>query len=315
VEEQLEQVFKADLHVHSRYSGPVKHLKFLRARDCYSQPLDVYRTAKRRGMSLVTITDHDSIDGCLELLNQLGGAPDFVMGEEVSAFLPRFRHTIHIGVYGHTEAQHCDIQKLRSNGEELVEYLRQNNLLFVLNHFFHDFSVATRLREFIERMAELFQVFEVRNGSLQREHNTFIAALLEHLRSRARPLGFAAGSDSHTLRRIGRVYTASPARNREEFLQDIRQGRTQVFGPHSNHLSLAADIYGVVLRYYPTVLSLRNGEFHPWIRLRSFCLSIAAAPFLFTPYVAALSHMHTERERIKLFSRLFFGSQPTSVPS
>ncbi len=311
----MPKLYKADLHCHSRYSGPVKHLRFLQARDCYSQPIDVYRTAKQRGMDLVTITDHDSIDGCLELLNRLGDLTDFIMGEEVSAFLPKFQHTVHIGVYGHTEAQHRDIQKLRPNGEELVAYLRQNNILFVLNHFFHDFSNPVLLHEFIERMAELFQVFEVRNGTLQREHSTLIVNVLERYHGGARPFGFVGGSDAHTLRRLGRTYTVSSAHNREEFLQDIRAGRTRVFGPHSNHLSLAADIYGVVLRYYPAVLSVRNGEFHPLIRLRSFFLSIAATPFLFTPYVAAVRHMRIERERIKLFSRLLLGEGATSIPS
>ena len=230
-EEGLDQLYQADLHVHTRYSGPVKHLRFFRARDCYSQPLDVYRRAKRRGMDLVTITDHDSIDGCLELLNKLGDLPDFVMGEEVSAYLPRFRHTVHIGVYGHNEAQHRDIQRLRSNGEELVDYLRRNDLLFVLNHFLHDFSNAARFHEFIERMAQLFDVFEVRNGTLQREHNTFIVALLERYRDRARPLGFVAGSDSHTMRtRSGRFSgvagTVRPSRRsqpRTELMSSVRE--------------------------------------------------------------------------------------------
>ncbi|MGH9353085.1 MAG: hypothetical protein ACRD2G_13160, partial [Terriglobia bacterium] len=90
-------------------------------------------------------------------------------------------------------------------------------------------------------------------------------------------------------------------------LEDIRAGRTQVFGPHSNHLSLAADIYGVVLRYYPTVLSVRNGEFSPLSRLQRFFLSIAAAPFLVAPYIAAVRHMRTERGRIKEFSQLLLG--------
>jgi predicted metal-dependent phosphoesterase TrpH len=309
--EMAGKFFKADLHCHSRYSGQVKHLRFLRARDCYSKPIDVYRRAKARGMDLVTITDHDSIDGCLELLNQFGDMPDFMMGEEVTARLPNFHHEIHIGVYGHNETQHREIQKLRGNTEDLVAYLRQNNLLYVLNHFFHDFWNAARVREFIERMSELFNIFEVRNGTLQREHNAFIVALIERFRSIGRQVGMVAGSDSHTLRRIGRSYTASPARNREEFIADIRAGRSQAFGPHSNHLSLAADIYGVVLRYYPTVLSVRNGEFSPFSRVQKFFLSIAAAPFLFAPYVAAVRHMRTERERIKEFSSLIFGQQPT----
>lgn len=298
------KLYKADLHCHSRYSGRAKHLRFLRCRDCYSQPLEIYRTAKRRGMDLVTITDHDCIDGCLEILNKLGDLPDFLMGEEVSAHFPAFHHTTHIGVYGLTEAHHRDLQKLRSNAEELVAYLRKANLLFVLNHLFHDFADCTRVLEFIERMVELFDVFEVRNGSQQREHNTLIAKLLERSRRSGRSLGMIAGSDSHTLRRLGRTYTASPAHNREEFLRDIRAGRTEIFGAHSNHLSLMADIYGVVLRYYPTVLSIRNGEFSPPLRVKNIALSVLAAPFLFVPYVAAVRHSHIERSRVNAYSRV-----------
>jgi predicted metal-dependent phosphoesterase TrpH len=296
--------YKADLHCHSRYSGPVKHLRFLCARDCYSQPVDVYRRAKQKGMDLVTITDHDSIDGCLEVLDRLGDLPDFIIGEEVSAQLPEFGHAIHVGVYGHNEAQHREIQKLRENAGDLIGYLRGHKLLYVLNHFFHDFWNADRVHDYIERMAEWFDVFEARNGTLQRQHSALIAALLNRFRSLGRPVSVVAGSDAHTLRRIGRSYTASNAKNRAEFLEDIRAGRTEVFGPDPNHLTLAADIYGVVLRYYPTVISIHNGEFSPIGRVSKFFLSVAAAPFLVTPYLAALRHMRTERNRVRQFSQM-----------
>ncbi len=307
------KLYKADLHCHTRYSGHAKHLRFLHCRDCYSRPLDVYRTAKRRGMDLVTLTDHDSIDGCLVLLDRLGELPDFIIGEEVTASFREFQHDVHVAVYNHTEAQHREIQRLRRNGEELVAYLRTNRLLFVLNHFFHGFSNGARVGKFIERMAGLFDIFEVRNGSQQREHNTFIVELLERLRSipcHPRPFGRVAGSDAHTLRRVGRSYTASPARNRQEFLEDIRAGRTEVFGAHSNHLSLAADIYGVVLRHYLAVLSIGNGELPPFLRLKTACLTLLAAPFLFTPYVMAVRHSRIERARIGHFSRLLPENQP-----
>jgi predicted metal-dependent phosphoesterase TrpH len=311
---QLSRLYKADLHCHSRYSGRAKHLRFLRCRDCYSRPLEVYRMAKRRGMDLVTITDHDSMDGCLEILNKLGDVPDFLTGEEVSAHFPAFHHTAHIAVYGLTEAHHRDIQKLRSNGVELVAYLRQAKLLFALNHLFHDFAAPARVLEFVERMAELFDVFEVRNGSQQREHNALIAKLVERFRRGGRPLSMIAGSDAHTLRRLGRTYTASPARNREEFLQDIRAGRTEIFGAHSNHLSLMADIYGVVLRYYPTVLSIQNKEFSPPLRVKNFALSVLAAPFLFVPYVAAVRHSHIERTRVNAYARLIESQHELRLP-
>ena len=292
------------MHCHSLHSGRVKHLRFLRARDCYSRPLDVYRTAKRRGMDFVTITDHDSIDGCLELLDRLGELKDFITGEEVSATFPEFSHTVHIGVYGLNEAQHREIQRLRSNAEELVLYLRRQNLLFDLNHFFHDFGDFARVERFTERMSEVFDVFEVRNGTQERDHNNLIASLVEALRGDGRAVGIIGGSDSHTLRRLGRTYTVCPAANREEFIEAIRTGRSQVCGAHSNHLSLAADIYGVVLRYYPAVFGIGNGELPAAIRVRNIFLSILAAPFLFIPYVSAARHSTIEHARVNRYARV-----------
>jgi predicted metal-dependent phosphoesterase TrpH len=264
-------------------------------------------------MDLVTITDHDSIDGCLELLDRLGDLPDFITGEEVSATVPEFKHVVHVGVYGLNEAQHREIQRLRSNAEELVPYLRQQNLLFVLNHFFHNFAEAGRVLEFTYRMAELFDVFEVRNGTQERGHNTLIANLVEAFRRRGRPAGIIGGSDSHTLRRLGRSYTVCPAAHREEFLEAIRTGRSQVYGAHSNHLSLAADIYGVVLRYYPAVFSVGNGELPAGLRVRNIFLSILAAPFLFMPYVSAARHSSIEHRRVNRFARILTSRKPSPL--
>jgi predicted metal-dependent phosphoesterase TrpH len=299
---QANKLLKADMHCHSLHSGQAKHLRFLRCRDCYSRPLDLYSTAKRRGMDLVTITDHDSLDGCRELLERRGDLQDFITGEEVSATFPEFNHTVHLGVYGLNEAQHREIQRLRSNVLELVPYLRQQNLLFVLNHFFHDFGEEERVLDFTHRMAQLFDVFEVRNGSQERDHNTLIAHLVEAFRQRGHPIGMIGGSDAHTLRRLGRTYTVCPAAHREEFLEAIRAGRSQVCGAHSNHLSLAADIYGVVLRYYPAVFSVGNEELPATLRVRNIFLSILAAPFLFVPYVSALRHSFIEHSRIDRFA-------------
>lgn len=299
------------MHCHSLHSGRAKHLRFLRCRDCYSRPLDVYATAKRRGMDLVTITDHDSLEGCLELLDRLGAPPDFITGEEVSATFPEFNHTVHLGVYGLNEAQHREIQRLRSNARELVPYLRQQNLLFALNHFFHDFGDAARVHEFTDCMAELFEVFEVRNGTQERDHNTLIANLVEAFRQHGRSVGVIGGSDSHTLRRLGRTYTACPAANRAEFLEAIRTGRSRVFGAHSDHLSLAADIYGVVLRYYPAVFSVGNGELPGAVRARNILFSLLAVPFLFVPYVTAARHSSIEHARVNQFARIL-SSQKSS---
>lgn len=58
-----------DLHVHSRYSGMADDwlLGQLGVQECYTKPSEVYEIAKRKGMDFVTLTDHDTIDGALEL--------------------------------------------------------------------------------------------------------------------------------------------------------------------------------------------------------------------------------------------------------
>jgi len=71
---KMTQTLRADLHVHSRASKVNGNVPFLKSRDCYSAPQDVYRVAKARGMDLVAMTDHDSIDGALELLDRGPGA-------------------------------------------------------------------------------------------------------------------------------------------------------------------------------------------------------------------------------------------------
>src|SRR3712207_9376709 len=106
---------RADLHVHSWHSKQSGSLRLLRSRDSYSSPERVYRTARARGMDLVTITDHDTIDGCLELLNRHPDAGDFIVGEEVSCRLPEGDIEVHLGVYGLDEALHRELQPLRGN--------------------------------------------------------------------------------------------------------------------------------------------------------------------------------------------------------
>jgi predicted metal-dependent phosphoesterase TrpH len=303
-------VFKADLHCHSYFSGRAKHMRLIGARDCYSRPRDVYLTAKRRGMDLVTITDHDSIDGCKQLLDEMGDLPDFIIGEEVTTYVPSFGECIHIGVYGITEAQHADLQHVSGNAFALVAYLRQHRILFALNHFFHDFRHHRRLGEYLHTMAHLFGVVELQNGAMQAEHNEMVSEVLEFLAEQGKRFSCIGGSDAHTLRRIGTTYTASRARNKDEFLDDIRNARTFVAGRHATHLAIALDIYGVVLRYYPNVLTNGN-EFGFRERLKNIAISLACSPFLFIPYVIAVKHTRRERQRLAHIRQLLSSLYPS----
>src|SRR5437016_4748958 len=113
---------RADLHLHSCHSGLAGHLRFLRALDCYSRPDAVYAAAKTRGMDVVTITDHDSIDGCLDFLARHPAADDFFISEEIECRFPDADLKVHIGAYDIDERVHREIQPLRRNVFEAAAY-------------------------------------------------------------------------------------------------------------------------------------------------------------------------------------------------
>ena len=72
---------KCDLHIHSRFSARSEEWLFRRFDfpDSYSDPRELYRLARGAGMDFVTITDHDTIAGNLEIAD--------LAGTFISAFL------------------------------------------------------------------------------------------------------------------------------------------------------------------------------------------------------------------------------------
>src|ERR1700746_1275175 len=74
---------RADMHCHSTASQ-VSRLGVQRAAglpECATPPQEVYELAKRRGMDFVTITDHDTIAGVLEIADRR----DVFVSEELTA--------------------------------------------------------------------------------------------------------------------------------------------------------------------------------------------------------------------------------------
>jgi len=102
-----------DLHVHSQYSEPSADwfMQHSGISESYSDPSFIYEKAKEAGMSLVTITDHNSIDGCLELKERYGN--DVLMGVETTASFPEDKCKIHLLIYGLSETDFVEIQRLR----------------------------------------------------------------------------------------------------------------------------------------------------------------------------------------------------------
>jgi predicted metal-dependent phosphoesterase TrpH len=294
-------MLKADLHVHSYHSGYAKHLPFFRTRDSYSTPEEIYRQAKSRGMDLVTITDHNSIDGCLEFLERFPDAPDFFIGEEIDCALPDTSITVHVGALGIDEIIHREVQSFRDNVFEVTDYLRHKGVAFTLNHPFHFFRDQIKFRTYLDELIPRFPAVEVRNGTMLRCHNDLVSEIVERYRRRDLSVGRVGGSDAHILSRVGMTYTEVPARNRDEFLAQIRCGRAR--GRHGSTATLAAEIYGVIFNYWGSLLGLRGKKLELAERLSGIGYSLLSIPFQAAPIVVAVAQKRDESVRVARWRR------------
>lgn len=201
-------------------------------RESYNQPGDVYRRSKQRGMSIVTVTDHDSI----EAAETLRKYRDFFLSEEVTVRMPSGTE-MHLGVYSITEKDHTEIQRRRSDFIGLLMYLTERKLFFSVNHVFSGLTGRREMEDF-NWFASYVPAFEVRNGQMRCETNRNAELLADRLGK----IG-VAGSDSHTLAGVALTFTEVPgARTIEEYFLGLRAGRGVVHGEHGSYVKLTLDI-------------------------------------------------------------------------
>jgi predicted metal-dependent phosphoesterase TrpH len=228
---------RCDLHVHSIASGMFTAPGLDRiCRESYSEPAEVYDRLKRKSMSIVTITDHDSIDGAETLRRH----PDFFLSEEVTVRMPSGTE-MHMGVYGITEREHVEIQRRRNDFLALLMYLTERKLFFSANHVFSGLT-GRREQEDFRWFESYVPAFETRNGQMWPQANESAARLAARQGKIA-----IAGSDSHTIAGVGETYTEVPgARTVDEFLAGLRAGCGRIHGAHGGYGKLTADVFSIV---------------------------------------------------------------------
>ncbi|HMG04375.1 MAG TPA: glycosyltransferase [Chthoniobacterales bacterium] len=250
-----------DLHIHSRFSARSEEWLFRRFDfpDSYTDPRDLYRLLRERGMDYVTITDHDTIDGNLEIAD-LGHT---FISEEVTSFFPQDPCKIHLLVWGISEAQHAEIASLRENIFELQSYLQKAAICHAVAHPLY--SINGKLNaSHLERLILLFKHFESINGLRDALLSVLAGELLsgltpkkiEELANRhnlqpthAEPWKkiFTGGSDDHGGKFVAAAYTETPrARTAKEFLQHIRKGACTPRGEGGTPLALSHGFYNTV---------------------------------------------------------------------
>jgi predicted metal-dependent phosphoesterase TrpH len=279
---------KLDAHVHTYFSGnttiyPVSRM----LKESYNTPEKLYRLAKARGMDLVTITDHDAIGGVLTIADR----KDVIIGEEVTAVFPADRSECHIGVLGINEEQHREIQRLRHNIYELLPYLRQQDIFCTFNHL-ASLSAGRLTAAQISSVIPWVSAIETRNGTRLPSQNRTAAALAQ-----AHGKVTMAGSDSHTYRGIGYTYVVcEKARNREEFLRELRQGNVRVEGSQGWYFTLTGDIIRLTAALYKEkVMELIEKPWRWQRELMVVCLTLGLPVVSVAILISLIHYLQDER--------------------
>jgi predicted metal-dependent phosphoesterase TrpH len=204
-------------------------------RESYNEPRALYETLKRRGMDLVTVTDHDSIDAAEELRCY----PDFFLSEEVTCVLPSGAE-MHAGVYGISERDHIELQRRRKDVPSLLAYAVEHRLFVTANHIYSSLTGLRKGEDFAV-FARDFHGIEAVNGQMLACANRLAADFADRFNKPA-----IGGSDAHTLHCAGKTYTDVPhARNAEEFLAGIRRGQCVPAGESGDYWKLTGAVLSI----------------------------------------------------------------------
>jgi len=210
-------------------------------------------------MDYVTITDHDTIEGCL----QIADLPQTFISEQVTTYFPQDPCKIHLLVWGISEPQHNDITGLRENIFELQKYLAEKGIAHAVAHPLY--SINGKLQPtHLERLILLFKHFEGINGL----RDALLSDLAQELLGTLTPKKieefankhhlapthpepwrkvFVGGSDDHGGKFLASAYTeTAPANSPGDFLRHIREGNCKAQGTGGTPLALSHGFYNTL---------------------------------------------------------------------
>lgn len=252
---------RADLHTHTQFSrfASDKLLQALKLYESYTEPQHILQQGQRRGQTFFTITDHNQIEGVMQLIS-LAPRQTFT-GVESTVYFPGEECKIHVLVYGFTAEEFQQFDRLRQDVYQFREYLRERRLAYSVAHPLLKLGKVLTM-EHLEKLVLLFDVFEGINGSQSRRQNltwvNYVRSLTPekidrlHQKHHIEPMsadpwvkGLTGGSDDHSGLFIGETFTECAAETPAEFLAQIQAKRSQCCGEHSTYKSMALTVLKV----------------------------------------------------------------------
>ncbi len=261
---------RVDLHCHSKWSKrpSLWLMQKINCPESFSEPAAMYRILREKGMDAVTITDHNVIDGALEIAH----LPHAFVGCEYTTYFPEDNCKVHILVYRQTEQQHRELTEARKNIFDLVHYVQTHKLPHVCAHPF--FWINDRLTlEHVEQLVLLFKNWEL-NGDMNPVMNDAVSTLVKHLDKddierlankhnitpqfeRPWEKNFTSGSDDHSGLGLATSYTeVARAQDVDSFFEGIDEGQTRIRCGTATPNAFSRRIYSIAYQFYKTRFNL-----------------------------------------------------------
>jgi predicted metal-dependent phosphoesterase TrpH len=191
-------LFKADFHIHSRYSM-----------DCSTTLEQIIASCEKNNINCIALTDHGSIEGALKLKSI---APFYVIvGEEILTTRGEI-----MGLFLH---------ELIPSGltiEESIMRIKNQGGLFCAQHPFDRIRPDALKSEVMDEIADQIDIVEVFNSRNPLRRSSEQA--LEF--ARVHDLPGTAGSDAHAAFEIGNAFVEMPEfKDKVDFLEALRKGK------------------------------------------------------------------------------------------
>lgn len=254
-----------DMHVHTCHSDGAPSVR------------RVLHHAQRNGFGFA-ITDHNEVSGVRELPGSEHGIP-IIPGIEIDCaegphLLLYFYHARDLfdfyDRYLRSRRRGAQFMTTCPTADEVITAAEAYNCLKIAAHPFGYFLLDRGVlkcaaKNLLPGIIDRLDGIEVICGGMGAKLNRAAAAYAEQ-----HPIAITGGSDAHILSGVGSVVTGAAAGSAEEFLDEVRKGRSIVHGLPGGVLSRGMTAGVIGLHYVPYAITVLQARTEPYsTRLRA----------------------------------------------
>ena len=176
-----EDTLRIDLHCHDHNSDMPDELwgRILGLPETWLKTKHLVKCLRKNGCDVITVTNHNNARSCWKLQEE---GHDVLVGTEFTCHFTDINLSCHVLAYGFDQEQESILNENRQNIYNFLRYAAKNNIPTILPHplYFYAHNQCIDL-ELFEKLAVMFQRFEVLNGQRDLWQSTLTLNWLQSL--------------------------------------------------------------------------------------------------------------------------------------